>query len=40
MKAFGVLSPKWDVFTKSLPSRLRDPWEREARKIIKARGDR
>jgi len=30
--------PKWDVFSKPLPSRFRDPCQREGRKMVRARG--
>ena len=39
VREFGVISPKWGVFLKPLPSRLRDVGEREGRMIIRARDD-
>jgi hypothetical protein len=32
------VSPKWDVFFKHLPSRLRDQWRREGGRILRGRG--
>lgn len=37
-KDFGALSPKWDVFLKPFPSRLRDLCEEEAERLGRARG--
>lgn len=34
----GVLSSDWEICITALLSRLRDLWERKARKIIRARG--
>lgn len=39
VREFGALSSKWGVFTKPLPSRLRDVGEREGRMIVRAIGD-
>ena len=38
VRDFEELGPKWDVFIKLLPSRLRDLRGRRQRKIIRARG--
>ena len=38
VRDFGALSPKWDVFIKPLPWRLRDLCKRESRKTIRVNG--
>ena len=39
VRDFEILSPKWDVFIKPLPSALRTLCGREGRKTIRARGE-
>jgi hypothetical protein len=34
---FGALNPKWDVFMKPYPSKLRDLARRSSRKIVRPR---
>lgn len=36
----GILSPKWNVFVKYIPSELREPVGRGFRKSLRARSDR
>lgn len=37
-KGFGVLTPKWDVFIKPLPSRVRELCTQGVRKTLRACG--
>jgi hypothetical protein len=38
MRYFRTFDPKWNVFIKPLPSRLRDPCRRGGRKTVRVRG--
>lgn len=38
VRDLGILSPKWDVSIKFLPSELREPQGRGDRKSVRARG--
>lgn len=40
VRDLGTVTPKWDAFLKSLPSRLRDLFGRGRGKTAKAKGDR
>ena len=38
MRELGALSHKWDVFTKPLPSRLRDLWKERVQSLKEPEG--